>query len=321
MELIRGLQGLRPEHRGAAITIGSFDGIHLGHGALIASACGLAKQTGTIAMMLTFEPLPREYLSAHPPADQGRPSQGPPARLTDFRERWRVLERSDLHAVCVLRFDEKLRSLSGDQFVALLVERFAASAVIVGQDFRFGRGGAGSIGLLRAASEAGKFALELVPSVCLDDLRVSSSGVRAALAAGEFGKARDLLGRPYSMRGRVVRGQQLGRRLGYPTANIRMRRLKLPFTGIHAVRVRGVDADNPHAAHAGVSSLGIRPTVDGSEPLLEAHVFDFDGSLYGRELEVEFVAKIRDEEKFGSLEALVQQMHQDAAEARRILSI
>jgi riboflavin kinase/FMN adenylyltransferase len=121
------------------------------------------------------------------------------------------------------------------------------------------------------------------------------------------------------MRGRVVEGEKLGRQLGYPTANIRMRRHRLPFTGIHAVRVRGVDAANAHTAFAGVSSLGVRPTVGGTEPLLEAHVFDFDGSLYGRELEVEFVAKIRDEEKFADLDALVRQMHRDAAEARRIL--
>jgi riboflavin kinase/FMN adenylyltransferase len=310
VEIVRGLQGLKARHRGAVITIGSFDGIHLGHGALIASTCGLAKQLAQPAMMLTFEPLPREYLAA----------SDPPARLTDFRERCQVLDRSDLHYVCVLRFDERLRSLTGEQFVGLLTERFAASAVVVGQDFRFGRGGAGSIALLRAAADAGRFALELVPSVCIDDTRVSSSGVRAALAAGEFGRARDLLGRPYSMRGRVVHGEQLGRKLGYPTANIRMRRRKLPFTGIHAVRVRGVDADNAHVACAGVSSLGVRPTVGGTVPLLEAHVFDFDGSLYGRELEVEFVAKIRDEEKFANLDALVQQMHLDAARARELLS-
>jgi riboflavin kinase/FMN adenylyltransferase len=309
MKFVRGLQGLEARHRGAAITVGSFDGIHLGHGALIASACGLAKQLGKPAMMLTFEPLPREYLM----------SQDPPARLTDFRERWRVLERSDLHYLCVLRFDEKLRSLSGEQFVELLTDRFAASAVVVGQDFRFGRGGAGSVALLRAAADAGRFALELVPSVCVDGTRVSSSGVRAALAAGDFHAARDLLGRAYEMRGRVVQGQRLGRTLGYPTANIRMRRRKLPFTGIFAVRVRGVDAANPQAPHAGVASLGFRPTIGGTEPLLEAHVFDFDGSLYGRELDVEFVAKIRDEEKFASLDALVQRMHLDAAEARRLL--
>jgi riboflavin kinase/FMN adenylyltransferase len=310
MEFIRGLQGLRDRHRGAAITIGSFDGIHLGHGALIASTCGIAKQLARPAMMLTFEPLPREFLSA----------QDPPARLTDFRERWRLLERSELHCACVLRFDSKLRSLSGEEFVALLTDRFQASAVVVGQDFRFGRGGAGSIALLRAAADAGRFALELVPSVCIDDTRVSSSGVRAALAAGDFARARDLLGRVYSMRGRVVYGNQLGRKLGYPTANIRMRRRKLPLRGIFAVRVRGVDAENTHTARDAVASLGFRPTVDGTEPLLEVHVFDWSGDLYRRELDVEFVAKIRDEEKFESLDALVAQMHRDAAEARRLLS-
>ena len=316
MEFIRGLSGLKPQHRGAAITVGSFDGIHLGHGALIASTCGLARQLGKPAMMLTFEPMPREYLSAHM-----KPPQDPPARLTDFRERWRVLQHSDLHYLCVLRFDEKLRQLSGEQFVELLADRFGASAVVVGQDFRFGRGGAGSISLLRAAAEAGRFALELVPSVCIEDVRVSSSGVRAALAAGDFRRARDLLGRPYSMHGRVVAGEQLGRRLGYPTANIRMRRRRLPMTGIYAVRVRGVDALHPHAPRDGVASLGFRPTVSGTEPLLEAHVFDFNGVLYGSDLEVEFVAKIRDEEKFEDLDALVRQMHRDAAEARRLLSV
>ena len=310
MEFIRGLQGLRDRHRGAAITIGSFDGIHLGHGALIASTCGIAKQLARPAMMLTFEPLPREYLVP----------QDPPARLTDFRERMRLLERSDLHCACVLRFDSKLRSLSGEEFVGLLTDRFQASAVVVGQDFRFGRGGAGSIGLLRAAAEAGRFALELVPSVCIDETRVSSSGVRAALAASDFAKARDLLGRVYSMRGRVVRGEQLGRRLGYPTANIRMRRRRLPLSGIFAVRVRGVDTDNTHTARDAVASLGVRPTVDGTVPLLEVNVFDWSGDLYGRELDVEFVAKIRDEEKFENLDALVAQMHRDAAEARRRLA-
>jgi riboflavin kinase/FMN adenylyltransferase len=273
----------------------------------------LAKQLGKPAMMLTFEPLPREYLSA-----QASPVQEPPARLTDLRERWRVLEHSDLHYVCVLRFNEKLRQLTGEQFVQLLSERFGASAVVVGQDFRFGRGGAGSVALLRAAADAGKFALELVPSVCVDDIRVSSSGVRSALTAGNFHAARDLLGRTYSMRGRVVAGEKLGRRLGFPTANIRMRRRKLPFTGVFAVRVRGIDTGRARDA---VASLGFRPTVAGIEPLLEVHVFDFSGWLYKRELEVEFVAKIRDEEKFASLDDLVQHMRRDAVEARRLLAI
>jgi riboflavin kinase/FMN adenylyltransferase len=311
MEFVRGVQGLTAKHRGAAITVGSFDGIHLGHGALIARACALAAQAGKPAMMLTFEPLPREYLAA-----QATPAQDSPARLTDLRERWRVLERSDLAYLCVLRFDEKLRQLSGEQFVQLLVERFAATAVVVGQDFRFGRGGAGSVALLQAAADAGRFALELVPSVCVDDARVSSSGVRTALAAADFHAARDLLGRAYSMRGRVVTGEKLGRRLGFPTANIRMRRRKLPFTGVYAVRVRGVEGS---LARDAVASLGFRPTIGGIEPLLEVHVFDFSGWLYNRELEVEFVAKIRDEEKFDSLDTLVQHMRQDAVVARKLL--
>ena len=310
MEFIRGLQALTPAQRGAAITVGSFDGIHMGHGALIARACALGAQLGKPAMMLTFEPLPREYLAR----------QDPPARLTDFRERWRVLERSDLAYLCVLRFDEKLRQMTGERFVDLLAQEFAASAVVVGADFRFGRGGAGSVGLLRAAANAGRFALELVPSVCVDETRVSSSGVRAALAAGNFPAARDLLGRPYSMRGRVVRGEQLGRRLGFPTANIRMRRPKLPLTGIYAVLVRGIDAANAHAPRAAVANLGFRPTVNGTEPLLEVHVFDFSGWLYNRELEVEFVAKIRDEQKFADLDELVRYMRQDAAVARSLLA-
>jgi riboflavin kinase/FMN adenylyltransferase len=306
MEFVRGLQGLKAKHRGAAITVGSFDGIHVGHGALIARTCALAVGLRKPAMLLTFEPLPREYLAAH----------DPPARLTDLRERWRVLERSDLGYLCVLRFNEKLRQLTGEQFVNLLSERFAASAVVVGQDFRFGRGGAGSVALLQAAADAGRFALELVQSVCVEETRVSSSGVRAALAGGDFRTARDLLGRAYSMRGRVVRGEQLGRRLGFPTANIRMRRPKLPFTGVYAVRVRGIDTG---LARDAVASVGFRPTVGGLEPLLEVHVFDFAGWLYNRELEVEFVAKIRDEEHFASLDDLVQHMRQDAIEARRLL--
>jgi riboflavin kinase/FMN adenylyltransferase len=310
MEFIAGLHRVAPRHRGAAITVGSFDGIHVGHGALIARACAIAKSLGTRSMMLTFEPLPREYLAA----------KDPPARLTDFRERVRVLERSDLDQLCVLRFNEKLRQLSGEAFVELLATKFGAGAVIVGADFRFGRGGAGSIDLLRAAAAAGRFQLEIVEQICVDELRASSSGVRTALAAGDFPRAREWLGRPYSMRGRVVSGEQLGRKLGFPTANLRMRRRKLPFTGIYAVRVRGVDGRDAHAPFAGVASLGFRPTVGGTTPLLEAHVFDWSGSLYGRELEVEFVAKIRDEEKFEDLDALVRKMHEDAAEARRLLA-
>ena len=301
------MHGLKARHRGAAITVGSFDGIHLGHGALIASTCGLAKQFAKPAMMLTFEPLPREYLARR---------RIRPRRLTDFRERWRVLERSDLHYVCVLRFDEKLRQLTGEQFVQLLAERFAASAVVVGQDFRFGRGGAGSVTLLRAAADAGRFALELravgMHRRCARELERRARGARR----GGFRACARLAGPPLL----DVRARGAGR-AARPPARVSDREHahappQAPLTGIFAVRVRGVEGAHTHTPHAGVASLGIRPTVDGTEPLLEAHVFDFDGDLYGRELEVEFVAKMRDEEKFANLDALVQQMHEDAAEAR-----
>ena len=188
----------------------------------------------------------------------------------------------------------------------------------MGQDFRFGRGGAGSVALLRAAADAGRFALELVPSVCIDDIaRELERRARGAGRAAISRAARDLLGRPYSMRGRVVAGEKLGRRLGYPTANIRMRRRKLPLTGIYAVRVRGVDAVHPHARAPGWRASGSGPRWTAPSRCSKCMCSISPAALYGRELEVEFVAKIRDEEKFASLDALVQQMHQDAAAGAR----
>ncbi|MEZ5473455.1 MAG: bifunctional riboflavin kinase/FAD synthetase [Steroidobacteraceae bacterium] len=307
MELVRGLTNLAAKYRGAVVTIGAFDGLHLGHLALLARVRAQAAQLARPAMMITFEPLPREFLS---PDD-------PPARLTDLRERWRLLQHAGLSALCVLRFDEQLRSLSGEQFIELLAHDVAASAVIVGHDFRFGRGGATSASALEVAGRSHGFAVEIVGPVLASETRVSSSEIRAALDRGDFRAAASLLGRPYSMRGRVVAGERLGQKLGYPTANLRMHRLRSPLGGIFAVRVhvdRGTDS------LPGVASLGTRPTVGGGEPLLEVHIFDFTDDLYGRELEVVFVAKLRAEEHFSSLEALVAQMHQDAADARAILA-
>lgn len=308
MELIRGLNNLAARHRGAAVTIGAFDGLHLGHQALIARTRDWAARLARPAMMITFEPLPREFLS---PDD-------PPARLTSLRERWRLLQSAGLGSLCVLRFDHALRSMSGERFIELLARDFAASAVIVGHDFRFGRGGATTAAVLEQAGKSQGIAVDILPPVLCGDARIGSSVIRAALAGGDFSTATSLLGRPYSMRGRVVQGEQLGRKLGYPTANLRIERCRAPLSGIFAVRVHGMA---PAArVRDGVASLGTRPTVAGDQPLLEVHVFDFAGDLYGRELEVEFIAKLRDEEKFPSLEQLVAQMHVDAANARRILA-
>jgi len=193
--------------------------------------------------------------------------------------------------------------------------------VVVGHDFHFGRGGEASAQWCAARGAQFGFTVDVVPPVRLDDERVSSGRVREALGASDFGTAARLLGRPYSMRGRVRHGNRLGRTLGFPTANIAVKRRRVPLRGVFAVRVSGADPQAPAASAAGVANLGTRPMVDGVDTLLEAHLFDFAGDLYGRELEVEFVARLRDELKFESMDAMVLQMQRDAGEARRILGV
>jgi riboflavin kinase/FMN adenylyltransferase len=307
MELIRGLPNLRPRHQGSVVTIGTFDGIHPGHQALIQRLLEQGDRLSRPAMMLTFEPMPREYLAA----------TNPPARLTSWRERWRALQRTGLSSVLQLRFGESLRCLSGEDFARLLARDLKTPAVVVGHDFRFGRNGEANGPMLTEAGRRLGFEVVVVPPVLIDGERVSSSQIRSALEQGDLARAEHLLGRPYSMIGRVVRGQQLGRDLGFPTANLRLGRKRSALQGIFAVRVKGIG----EAPLPGVASLGIRPTVGGTVPVLEAHLFDFAGDLYGREIEVEFVAKLREEECFANLDALVAQMHVDAAQARRILNI
>jgi riboflavin kinase / FMN adenylyltransferase len=306
MELIRGLINLHERQRGCAVTIGTYDGIHLGHQALLGRLKEHAARLGAPTVVLTFEPTPREYLAP----------EAPPARLTSLRERWRILGSLDLDVLLLLRFGEGLRNLSGEAFAGLLARDLGARTVVVGHDFRFGCNGEATAPMLIDAGKRLGFAVDVLPPVTLDGARVSSSGVREALGRGDFALAGRWLGRPYSMRGRVVHGDRLGRDLGFPTANLRIERRKTPLHGIFAVRVHGVEA----TPLRGVASLGTRPTVGGVQTLLEVHVFDFSADLYGREIEVEFVAKLRDEENYPTLDALVEQIHRDAAEARRILS-
>jgi riboflavin kinase/FMN adenylyltransferase len=306
MELIRGLQNLHERERGCVVTIGTYDGVHLGHQALLHRLKEHAAQLALPTVVLTFEPTPREYLAP----------DAPPARLTSLRERWRILAGMDLDALLLLRFGEGLRNLSGEAFAGLLARDIGARAVVVGHDFRFGCNGEATAPMLVDAGKRLGFAVDIVPPVTLDGARVSSSGVREALKRSDFSLAERWLGRPYSMRGRVVHGQRLGRDLGFPTANLRIERRRTPLQGIFAIRVHGVEA----TPLRGVASLGTRPTVGGVQTLLEVHVFDFSADLYGRVIEVEFVAKLRDEESYPTLDALVEQIHRDVAEARRILS-
>ena len=307
MELIRGLVNLDERQRGCVVTIGTFDGIHLGHQALLRRLEEHAARLSVRTVLLTFEPTPREYLSP----------DTPPARLTSFRERWRVLGGLSLGRLLLLRFGEGLRNLSGEDFAGLLAREVGARAIVVGHDFRFGCNGEATAPMLAEAGKRLGFEVDVVPPVMLDGARVSSSGVREALGRGDFALAGRWLGRPYSMRGRVVHGQRLGRDLGFPTANLRVERRRTALQGIFAVRVHGVGTTPLQA----VASLGTRPTVGGVHTLLEVHVFDFSADLYGREIEVEFVQKLRDEEHFPTLDALVAQIHRDAADARRILNI
>lgn len=286
--------------------IGGFDGIHLGHRALITRARQLAHAAGRLSMVLTFDPLPKEFFS---------PGQ-PPARLTSFRERWRVLEQDGPDALCVLRFDAHLRALGAADFATLLVQG-GVRQVVIGHDFRAGYRGEATAQWFQREGPGLGLQAEVIAPVIGGGQRIGSGVIRSALAVGDFALAARLLGRPYSMRGRVVVGERLGRQLGFPTANLRLARRQTPLDGIFAVRVRSAGLDFPAG---GVASLGTRPTVGGITPLLEVHVFDFAGDLYGRELEVEFVARLRDELRFGSIEAMVEQMHRDAAAARAALA-
>ena len=309
LRLRRGLApaGAHPgagEQRGWVAAIGTFDGLHVGHRALIARAVSLAAGLALEPRLLCFEPMPREVLAA----------QDPPARLRNFRERHRALQGSGLAALQLLAFNERLRRLSGDGFLAALQAAGLRHAV-VGHDFRFGRGGQADADWLAAVGPARGLGVTVIEPVLSGGERASSGLVREALAAGDFARAAALLGRPYAMRGRVQRGRQLGRTLGFPTVNLPLKRRRSPLGGIFAVRTSGVGL----VAWPGVASLGTRPTVAGVEPLLEVHLFDLDRDLYGAELEVEFVRYLRPELRFDALPALVEQMQRDAADARAAL--
>jgi riboflavin kinase/FMN adenylyltransferase len=305
--LFRDVEGGPLCPQGSVVCIGAFDGLHLGHRALGRHALARAQALDIDAIALSFEPLPREFFA---PAD-------PPPRLTLARAKFEGLRDLGVHHIGLLRFTAKFASMEAERFVRdVLVQRLRAREVWIGPDFRFGKGRAGDIALLHALGAELGFTAHTIAPVVVDGERVSSTRIRTALATGDFDAAARLLDRRYAIAGRVVRGAQLGRTLGFPTANLRYGGRKPPLQGIFATRVHGVTA----APIDSVSSFGTRPVVNGVEPLLEAHLFDFDGDLYGRRIAVEFVARLRDELAFADLPALVAQMHRDAEQARVLLS-
>lgn len=307
VRLSRDIAALKPVPGGRAVTVGAFDGLHVGHQQILRTTIDAARALRIPSLVCSFEPMPGEALCP----------DNPPARLTCFRERFELLADAGVDEFFCARF-RTLRQLSPQAFVEeLLVERLAARHVVVGHDFRFGFGRGGGLDDLRRAGARYGFDVTVVAPVSLGGERVSSTAIRAALAAGELGKARAMLGRDYSLSGRVIRGLGLGRELGFPTANMTLPSQAGLRHGIYAVRLRRADG----TLHDGVANFGRRPTVteDGA-PLLETYVFDFSGDLYGETCAVSLFGFLRGEEKFDGLDALVAQMKRDEEEARALLA-
>ena len=290
-----------------ALTIGNFDGVHVGHQALLARVRERSRRLALTAAVLTFEPHPREFFSPG----------AAPARLTTLREKLECLARYGVDRTHVVRFNREFAAMSADDFVAqLLVKNLNVRWLLVGDDFRYGAGRGGDYAQLARAAERFGFQLESMQSVSMAGERVSSTAVRAALAHGDFAQAERLLGRAYTIEGRVSHGEKLGRRLGFPTANIQLKRKRAPLTGIYAVKLHGVES-TPLPA---VASLGVRPTVMADAvPVLEVHVLDFNADIYGRRVQVEFLHKLRDEEKYPDLETLRRQIQRDVEHVRQYL--
>jgi riboflavin kinase/FMN adenylyltransferase len=284
-----------------ALTIGNFDGVHRGHQAMLQRLIEAAEDLGLPPAVLIFHPHPREFFAR----------DAAPPRLSSLSSKLEQFAACGVARVHVARFDGRLAALTANEFIdTVVVGQLGARWVLVGDDFRFGRGRAGDLAVLRACART--FSVEAMPTVSVDGERVSSSAIRAALAKGELEHAARLLGRPYSITGRVAHGDKLGRHLGFPTANVPLRH-KPALAGIFAVRVHGVG----HGPRAGVASLGVRPTVKAAaNPLLEAFVFDLDEAVYGRRVTVEFLHKLRDEERFDDLDALTRQIRADVEQAR-----
>jgi riboflavin kinase / FMN adenylyltransferase len=287
-----------------ALTIGNFDGVHLGHQAMLARVRAAAGERGLPGAAMTFEPHPREFFA---------PDQAP-TRLTSLREKLQLLAGAGMDRAYVCRFSYAFAQISAQEFIdRILVRGLGIRWLLVGEDFRFGARRTGDVALLKQAAARYGFEAHTMPSVALAGERVSSTAVRAALAAGDLAKAAQLLGRPYSVSGRVMHGDALGRKLGFPTANVQLKHNRPPLTGIFAVQLSGI------AAHAlqGVASLGVRPTIRaGGKPVLEVHLFDFDRDIYGRHVQVDFLHKLRDEEKYSDLATLTAQIAQDVANAK-----
>ncbi|MDA8885587.1 bifunctional riboflavin kinase/FAD synthetase [Porticoccaceae bacterium] len=303
MTFIRDLQSLQSFNQRSVVTIGSFDGVHLGHQAILNQVKAVAAELGLSSVVMTFEPQPQEFFSG----------ERAPARLMRLREKVDALFEFGVDQVLCLQFNRELRNLTAAEFVrSVLVDGLGTRHLIVGDDFRFGCDRSGDFKMLSEMGETYDFAVQDTETLEVDGQRVSSTLVRQILEQGNFERASQLLGKPFTITGRVVYGQQLGRELGFPTANVQLNRYSAPLSGVYAVLVN-IDG----AVYQGAANVGLRPTVgDLLKPILEVHLLDFEADLYGRRIEVEFVTKIRDEEKFTSLDKLIESIQRDVKQIR-----
>jgi len=308
MEFIRGLHNLRPEHRGCVATIGNFDGVHLGHKAVIQRLHERAEFYNCPSIVITFEPYPQTFFA--------KESKAIP-RLTPLREKLDILRAADIDRVLCVRFNQPFADMPAKDFVIqVLVQQLSIRYLVVGDDFHFGKQRQGNFQLLQTLGLEYGFEVAKTPTHIVANARVSSTRVRQALSEGAMELTRRLLGRPYQISGRVAHGDKRGRLIGFPTANIYLPRDLSPLNGVFAVTM---ELSSTGKSFAGVANIGNRPTVDGTSNLLEVHLFDFDKDIYGTQVKVTFIQKIRDEQKFDGLDALVAQIQKDAIKAKNIL--
>ena len=302
IKIIRGLNNIREKHAGAVVTIGNFDGVHIGHQMILRRVNQEAKRLKTQSMLICFEPQPREFFDVYKA----------PARLTRFREKVELLAEQGISQVLCLKFNEEVRKMSSNRFTSLLVDQLKVRALFIGDDFKFGNDRQGDFSSLKEAGSKNNFPVHNMYTLDFQAERVSSTRIRDSLAVGEFQLAEKLLGHPFSISGKVIYGRQLGRTIGIPTANIQLHRYVAPISGVFACNVF-IGAE----LFFGVANVGVRPTVDDANltPILEVHLLNFNRMIYGESVKVVFLKKLRDEKKYEDLSALKSAINQDVRNA------
>lgn len=306
MELIRGIHNLRPEHAGCVLTIGNFDGVHRGHQAVLSQLQERARQLSLPSCVMVFEPQPLEFFA----------KDRAPARLSRLRDKYEDIAVLGIDRLLCVKFDQVFAELSAEAFIEqILVQKLAVRFLVIGDDFRFGQHRCGDFALLAEAGKKHAFQVLSTDTLLHDQQRVSSTLLREALREGRLDDVTRMLGHPYTISGRVAHGAKLGRTIGFPTANIHLKRLVVPIQGVYAVQIV-ISAQT----YSGVANIGFRPTVNGTRSQLEVHIFDFKDDLYGKQLQIRVCYKLRDEQKFSSFSALQTQITADALHAREWLA-